>query len=191
MTDSEEAPEAKAHSARQRQIMSAITDLFLGHGFANFSMDTLASTLSCSKATLYAIAPSRNLLIHKVAVQYFRDAAAKAEQAAARQTSPEQAVLSYLTCISVELGRASPNFLNELREDPTTRGMYESNTRFAAQRVGELASSGSDRIDAYVEELVAAVMFHLHANGFRSRGIDDAEAVRRLALLLSSGMLHA
>jgi AcrR family transcriptional regulator len=181
--------EARApRPTRRDAVRSALTELFLAEGFAGLSTDAIAARLSCSKATLYSIARSRSALIEVVASGYFRDSGARAERAAVAATAPDSAVRAYLASISLDLRRASPSFIADLEAHPATAGLYARNTRFAARRVSELAAGTDEATDPYLQELVTAVMFHLHAGGFRAHGVDDAEAVGRLADILSAGI---
>ena len=50
-------------SGRAADLRDALIDIVLTEGFADLQMSDLAARLSCSKSTLYAIAPSKEQLI--------------------------------------------------------------------------------------------------------------------------------
>ena len=61
---------AERLTARQRQLVDELVDLFLVEGFARLTLDEVAARLGCSKRTLYALADSKEQLAVR-AVRFF------------------------------------------------------------------------------------------------------------------------
>ncbi len=85
--------------------------------------------------------------------------------------------------------------MSDLDAFAPARGVYEQNTRIAARRVQELIAEGVATADfrdvhaAFAADLVATVMVRIQQRVVRENtGLDDADAYRELAAILTAGI---
>lgn len=177
--------------SRRTIVERELLDLFLAEGFVALTVDDIARRLSCSKATLYSIAPNRGDLVRHTVGIYFRDSARRAEIAIERAPSSYDAIRAYLAQIASDLRPASPQFLADLSSYPPAREIYRLNTRAAARRVGGLLEAGSERgeLDSasvgFIGEVVALTIELIYRGDLRERySLSDADAFQQLANLV-------
>ncbi|MFT4165381.1 MAG: TetR/AcrR family transcriptional regulator [Microlunatus sp.] len=178
-------------TARQRQLVGELLDLFLAEGFAHLTLDDLAARLGCSKRTLYALADSKEQLAVRTVRYFFKQATDQVETAIARTRSPAARVTRYLEAVAAALRPASPQFMRDVDHQSATREVYEQNTVAAAVRVRELIDEGIKegafrKVSAvFVGEVVTATMRRITSGELgRATGLDDAQAYAELAKLV-------
>ncbi len=76
-------PEPRIMTARQRELFDAILTTFLREGFATFTIDGATKRFRCSKSTLYALGATRDEVIRRILVSFFREVARSTDAAAA------------------------------------------------------------------------------------------------------------
>jgi AcrR family transcriptional regulator len=182
-------------AARHGQLFDDLVALLLAEGFAGLTLDDLAARLRCSKRTLYALAGSKEQLVRKAVVHFFRGATERVEAALARHTRPADRIAGYLRAVSDELAPASPRFFADLAAFPPAGEVYARNTRIAARRVAELIDEGVARgafrevNPAFVADTVASVMVRIQSRHVsETTGLADAEAYQQLAELVLHGL---
>lgn len=180
-----------ALTGRQGVLLDQLTDLFLTRGFRGFTLEDLATELSCSKSTLYALAASKEQLAARVVEYFFRRAAGRVEAHVDRRRSAAARVREYLLAVAAELAAASPTFLADVAANPLTRGSYERHTAIAADRIRALVAAGVESGDfravdpVFLGEVVAAGMDAIEHGGVTTRtGLTHAEAYAQLAALV-------
>ena len=52
-------------AARQDDLLARVVDIFLYNGFSSVTVSALAQQLRCSKATLYGVAPTKELPVNQ------------------------------------------------------------------------------------------------------------------------------
>lgn len=168
-----------------------LLDLFLAEGFVALTLDDIAQRLSCSKATLYSIAPNRAELVRHTVGIYFRDSTRRADIAIERAHSSYAAIRAYLAQIARDLRPASGQFLADLSSYAPAREIYHLNTRAAARRVGELLEAGRERGElnaasvGFISEVVALTIELIYSGDLRERySLSDADAFQQLANLV-------
>lgn len=180
---------------RQRTLLSELVELLSRTGFASLTLDELAAQLHCSKTTLYGIAPSKEQLVVKVVVAFFRTAADRVEQRLLHSSGPVERVSDYLDAVAAELGAASRAFMIDIAEFPPAREVYERNTALAAARVRELVDEGFAAGDmrgvdaAFVGVALSVVMSAISRGEIAAAtGLSDADAYRRLTEIVLYGI---
>lgn len=183
---------------RRTRLFDDLLALFLAEGFSQFTLDDIAAALHCSKSTLYTLAASKDDLVRRVTVHFFKRATAAVETALARNDDPRQRVAAYLTAVGVELAVASEVFMADLNAFPPAREVYEANTAAAATRVRQLIEEGVDAgafraVNAsFAGELIATMMVRIQQRDVgKATGLSDAEAYTELATLLTNGLRSA
>lgn len=178
---------------RQTALFDDLLALFLAEGFSHLTLDDIAARLRCSKSTLYALAGSKDELVRRVTIHFFKRAT-NAVEAILEQTQSER-IAAYLTAVGEELAVASDVFMADLNAFAPAREVYEANTRAAAQRVRELIEEGVGngayrQVHAsFAADLVATIMVRIQQREVRTAtGLSDAEAYAELATLLTYGL---
>ena len=180
---------------RRTELFDALVALLLAEGFAHLTLEDIAARLRCSKSTLYTLAASKEQLVQAATVHFFRTATDLVEARGAAATGARNRIVAYLSAVGVALDPASDQFMADLDEFAPARAVYEQNTRIAAGRVQELIADGVAAGDfrdvhaAFAADLVATVMVRIQQRLVRrNTGLDDAEAYRELAAILTAGI---
>jgi AcrR family transcriptional regulator len=180
---------------RRTELFDALVALFLAEGFAHLTLDDVAARLRCSKSTLYTLAGSKEQLVAAATVHFFRSATAFVETQVAAANGARERIAAYLSAVGAALDPASDQFMADLDAFAPARATYEKNTRIAARRVQELIAAGvaagefRDVHAAFAAELVATMMVGIQQRAVRERtGLDDADAYRELAAILTGGI---
>ncbi|BBY73254.1 TetR family transcriptional regulator [Mycolicibacterium parafortuitum] len=182
-------------TTRQTELFDALVALFLADGFAHLTLDEIAARLRCSKSTLYALAPSKEQLVQAATVHFFRTATDAVESRVNAVSGARDRIAAYLAAVGAALDPASDQFMADLDAFAPARAVYERNTRIAARRVQALIAEGVAAGDfrdvhaAFAADLVAAVMVRIQQRTVRANtGLDDADAYRELAAILTGGI---
>jgi AcrR family transcriptional regulator len=190
------SPTPPARSRRRRDaLLDELVELFLAEGFADFGIGELAQRLSCSRSTLYLVAPSKEQLITATVRYFFKRAAERIGARVAAVAEPADRLATYLTAVADELAPASPRFYADLAGFPPGAEVYRANTAHAAKRVQQLVTEGVEagalrRVDAtFVGAAVAEVMDAIGDGRIgAATGLDDAQAYQALVDLVSTGL---
>jgi len=185
-----------AFATRRRvQLFDTLLALFLEEGFAHLTLDEIAARLRCSKSTLYTLAASKEQLVQAATVHFFRSATDSVESRVAAVAGARDRIAAYLSAVGAALDPASDQFMADLDAFAPARAIYETNTRIAAARVQELIAEGvaagefRDVHAAFAADLVAAMMVRIQQRVVRDNaGLDDADAYRELAAILTGGI---
>ncbi|AIY47994.1 putative transcriptional regulator [Mycolicibacterium fortuitum subsp. fortuitum DSM 46621 = ATCC 6841 = JCM 6387] len=180
---------------RRAGLFDELVALLLREGFADLTLDDIASRLRCSKSTLYALAASKEQLVQAAVVHFFKRATDAVERRTEAVVGARQRITAYLLAVGDELAMASDRFMADLDAFAPARAVYESNTEMAAKRVQKLIAEGvsngefRDVHAAFAGELAATMMVRIQQGGVHdSTGLDDAEAYRELASILTRGI---
>jgi AcrR family transcriptional regulator len=180
---------------RRTRLFDDLLALFLAEGFRHLTLDDLVARLRCSKSTLYTLAASKDELVRRVTVHFFKRATADVEAALTRTDGASERVAAYLTAVGDALAVASDVFMTDMNEFAPAREVYEANTRAAARRVRELIEQGvaagayREVHASFAADLVATMMVRIQQRGVRTAtGLSDAEAYAELATLLTFGL---
>lgn len=180
---------------RRTELFDALVALLLSEGFAHLTLDDMAARLRCSKSTLYTLAGSKEQLVQAATVHFFRSATEFVEARVAEASGARARITAYLSAVGTALDPASDRFMADLDAFAPARAVYERNTRIAARRVQQLIAEGVAAGDfrdvhaAFAADLVAAVMVRIQQRAVRENtGLDDADAYRELAAILTGGI---
>lgn len=181
----------RRRTARQQDLLDRLVALLAAEGFADFTLDDLATRLRCSKTTLYALASSKQELVVEVVKEYFRQSVPVVEARLAQASDPAQRVTAYLEAVADYLRPLSRDFLDDLLAFGPTADVYRRNTVAAAGRIREVIAEGIEAgafrsvNAAFVAEMVAATMIEIQRGEMFARlEMTDAEAYAELASLV-------
>lgn len=182
---------AQRRVMRIERVEEDLVDLFVGEGFLHLSVADLAQRLSCSKSTLYAIAPSKEQLVTAIVGAFFKRATARVEARIATIADPVERIERYLVAISDEFAPTSPAFFRDIYRFEPARAIYQTNTGAATRRLQEFVSDASRLPGAvglnasFIGAVAGQVMEAVHRGDIvLSTGLDDAAAYRALADLI-------
>ena len=180
---------------RRTELFDALVALLLAEGFAHLTLDDIAARLRCSKSTLYTLAASKEQLVQAATVHFFRSATEFVEARVAATAGARDRIAAYLSAVGEALDPATEQFMADLDGFAPARAVYEQNTVIAARRVQELIAEGGAAGDfrdvhaAFAADLVAAAMVRIQQRVVRrTTGLDDADAYRELAAILTAGI---
>lgn len=190
-----ESAELGFATRRRTALFDELLALFLNEGFSHLTLDEIAAQLRCSKSTLYTLATSKDELVRRVTVYFFKRATAAVEAAVERSGRAPERVAAYLTAVGEELAVASEVFMSDMNGFAPAREVYEANTAAAAARVRQLIEDGVAAGDfravnaAFAGDLIATMMVRIQQREVvATTGLSDAEAYTELATLLTFGL---
>lgn len=176
---------------RRVELLAQLEGVILSEGFANITMDELASRLKCSKTTLYAIAPGKERLVTTVFKHFFREAAARIEDRVASIADPADRIATYLASIGQEMRKMSPACHVDMVSDEATYEIWALNARASAQRVREFINEGvaAGRFRSvhaqFVGESVGLLVDGIqHGDLLERTGLSSGDAYRELSGLV-------
>lgn len=160
-------------------------------------MDELAYRLRCSKSTLYGVARSKRHLVEMVVKQFFEEATASIESAAAAEVDCRRKVKVYLRGVGREMGRHSAQFYLDMMSYPPAAEIYRLNSLAAARRVREIIDEGVRAnqfraVDAaFASELVVLAIDGVYSGRLLERtGLTASEAFSEIAEILLDGLQY-
>lgn len=179
---------------RAKALLDQLVEMFLAEGFLDVQLADLASRLSCSKSTLYSIAPSKEQLIVAVVKEFFRRSTGRVEGSLDPNSTSRAQLEAYLMAISEQLAPASPAFFQSVNTFAPAREIYATNTRIAAKRVQSLVRASKARLRggpdaAFAGAVAGLVMEAIHSGEIGAlTGLDDSQSYRALAGLIGAGL---
>jgi len=189
--------EATARTATQISrtdlLINDLVTIYLAEGFQHLGIADLARRLSCSKTTLYSVAPSKEQIIVVAVRAFFRGATERVEAAAERPGDPRDRIATYLQAIADELRPASPAFIGDVEAFAPAREIYRRNTQAAAARVQQLVGEArtiSTELDPTFVGVVAGLVMEAVQRGTIARDthLEHSQAYAALSDLLVAGL---
>ncbi len=145
-------------SERHREVLDQIEAIFVDRGFSSFTIADLASTIGCSRRTLYELAPSKEQLVMVVLDRFLHKKGRAALEAIDPADSIADQIRSYLAG-GVEFGWQR-RFSDDLADDAPARKLVDLHYRFVMTVVERLLAIGIERgeIQEVDQRLVAATL---------------------------------
>ncbi len=166
---------AERLSARQEQVLDVVEAVFLSRGIRAVRMAQLADEASCSRSTLYELAPSKEALLLLVVDRVMRRISAGGAAAIEHETLPADRIRAMLMSGAADFGALGPRFLEAVREHPPTRMLFD---RWVArgllvleQLIEQAVSSGEFRpvnAEVIAEAIFGVVLRFTDPNVIRS-----------------------
>ncbi|APT82084.1 TetR/AcrR family transcriptional regulator [Corynebacterium ammoniagenes] len=156
-------PTKKPLTPRQRELFNALLNDFLSEGFESFTIDNASKRYRCSKSTIYGLGTTRDEILARILVSYFKEISRRTTPEITSRTSFEKAFIDYFDNIKEALSAASPKFMQDLASDPVARDIYGINTKAAIEIIHSLLERG-----------VASGEFQITSISFTSRLIQQA-----------------
>lgn len=182
-----------ARTPRQQELFDELLGILLREGFRDFTMDAAAARLHCSKATIYALAGSREELVRTVLVAFFQQVSRGTEEALRGPGGAGDRLLAYLAAMAEQLRPASARFLQDVAGSPVASEVYERNTRIASAKLAELVAEGVARGEfrpvptGFIVEMISSAMDRIQQRTGMG-GVEGPGAYRELGLLIVGGI---
>ncbi len=159
-------------SKRGNELLDALEGMVLREGFASLGVSEIANRLSCSKRTLYDLAPSKRELVLLVLDRFFgrirRDAASAMESAGDAQ----QRIYAYLQAGVRAAENLHPTTVADIHRWPPARAIWQEHVRLRIEGLSKLIDSGTRAgvfrkiPPAFVAEMVFASINRLREPDF-------------------------
>jgi AcrR family transcriptional regulator len=187
----------RSDDARRQELIGRLEELILADGFSDLTMDKLATTLQCSKPTLYMVAAGKDRLVLTVLRHFFREATARIEQRVAAIADPAERIAVYLASVGEEMRRMSPKCHIDMVSDDASFDIWSLNARASAQRVREFIGEGvasglfrgmhADFVGESVSLLVDGIQ---HGELLERTGLSSGEAYTQLSELVLAALTN-
>ncbi len=180
-------------TARQRKLFNDILTCFLAEGFESFTIDGAAKRFHCSKSTVYALGKSRDEVIRRILISFFKEVTRRTEVALKSHRSPKTALEQYFVAIETALEPASAAFMRDLAQEPVAKEIYQTNTEAATKIITDLVQKGvavgefRTNSSAFIAAITTSVMEDIQ-HGTYAEIIDAHAAYQQLGKLLIYGL---
>ena len=135
-------------SRRQEEVLRVVEAVFLRKGIHAVRIGELAEEASCSRSTLYELAPSKEALLLLVLDRMMRRIMRRGAQAIDHAPDPVARVRAMLTSGALDFAALGPQFLEAIRQHPPARLLFD-------RRISE----GRDALEWLIEDAVSAGQF--------------------------------
>ena len=186
-----------AASNRSEEVLEALEKLILAEGFSRLNVSDIAARLSCSKRTLYELAPSKNELVLNVLDGFFRKIRHQAAGATDSKMGPERQVFEYLQVGVVAAERLSAAALADIHRWEPARLIWQEHVRLRVEGLRRIIENGveagvfSEVRPAFVAEIVFASINRLREPDFYlSTDLTISEAFHELYGMLLKSLTH-
>jgi AcrR family transcriptional regulator len=160
------APVPATRSTRQEEVLDVVEAVFLRDGIRGVRVGGLAAEASCSRSTLYELAPSKEELLLLVLDRMTRRIMRRGAEAIDGAADPVDRVRAMLTSGALDFAALGPRFLEAVQEHAPSRRLFQRRIADGRRRLEALIEdavrSGSfRRVDAaVVAEAIIAVVIH-------------------------------
>ena len=142
---------------RQEEVLDVVEAVFLREGIRGVRIGELAAEASCSRSTLYELAPSKEELLLLVLDRMMRRIMRRGAEAIAAAGDPEKRVRAMLMSGALDFAALGPQFLSAVRDHPPARALFDHRVQEGRASLEELIDDAvrAGRFRAVDAELVA------------------------------------
>jgi AcrR family transcriptional regulator len=113
------------YSPRQQEVLDVVEAVFLRDGGRGVRIGELAAEASCSRSTLYELAPSREALLLLVLDRLLRRTMRRAAEAIDGAGDPVDRLRGMMTTGALDFAALGPQFLEAVREHPPSQRLFD------------------------------------------------------------------
>jgi AcrR family transcriptional regulator len=117
--------EPRMFSPRQEEVLDIVEAVFLREGIRAVRIGQLATEASCSRSTLYELAPSKEDLLLLVLDRMMRRIMRRGAEAIERAADPPDRVRAMLMSGALDFATLGPRFLDAVRQHPPARLLFD------------------------------------------------------------------
>lgn len=172
---------------RREEVLSALEYMFLQGGFRSHTVDGLSNKLSCSKRTLYNIAPSKEELFLFVMDSWLQRIRRAGWQGALSSTSPRKRIEEFLQPGITETANTTQTFWADVESYLPAKKMLAMHQRERIHSLEDMIQEGIDdgsfhSVHPYLiaEVLLSAILRFDSPEFLKSSGLKMSEAFREL-----------
>jgi len=142
--DSQPMPDASPtrESPRGEQLLGQLEQIFFAEGYRRVSVGELAARLHCSRATLYALASSKEKLFLRVFERVLSRIRRRGRQAAAEHSDVRERIVAHLAPGMDEMRSASGVFFTDVASLPEAREALARHQRARRDEMGAILDEG-------------------------------------------------
>lgn len=180
-------------TARQRELFDALYTSFLSQGFHDFTIDGAVAAFHCSKSTIYALGSSRDAIIRRILVTFFKEVTRQVDAQLSGLRSDRSRLETYFSAMTSALEPASAAFMRDLASEPVAREIYEFNTKAATEKIAAIiesgASSGEFAVDSpeFLTLIIQRTMNDIQ-QGVYAPTLPFADSYRQLGQIILGGI---
>lgn len=182
-------------SKRGCELLDALEDMVLREGFADLGVSEIATRLSCSKRTLYELAPSKRELVLLVLQRFFARIRRDAANACEHASDAQQRIYAYLQAGVRAAENLSATTVTDIHRWPPARAIWQDHVRLRVEGLSKLIDSGTragvfrEIPPAFVAEVVFASINRLREPDFyESTDLTISEAFDELYSMLLAAL---
>jgi AcrR family transcriptional regulator len=163
---------------RSQTLIAQLEKLFLEEGFRDLTVDEIAARLSCSKRSLYQIAPSKLEIFLRILDQFLDRIRRMGNRAVLEHDDPAARLAAYMEPGYIETKRASRRFVEDIQASKAALQLLEAHQRERMNTLRDIVDDGirRDQFRKVNSLLVAEAYLAAIAK------IDDPEFLRRAGL---------
>src|SRR5699024_3153808 len=132
-------------------------------GFESFTIDNASKRYRCSKSSIYGLGTTRDEILARILVSYFKEISRRTTPEITSRTSFEKAFIDYFDNIKEALSAAYAKFMQDIAGDTDASDNYGIKTNAAVEIIHSVLDRG-----------VASGEFQITAISFTSRLIQQA-----------------
>lgn len=185
-------------SPRQEEVLDVVETVFRRDGLRAVQIGQLAAEASCSRSTLYQLAPSKEglllLLLLLVLDRLLRRIMQRGAQAIEGASDPLDRVRALMTSGALDLGALGPRFLEAIRRHQPARMLFDRRIAEGRETLEHLleqaVATGELRpinVPVVAEAMVTVVLRFTDPEAARSRTVDPARELADLIDIFLDG----
>jgi len=178
------------------EFAAQLHELLKAEGISALSVAQMAARLRCSRRRLYALAPTKEALLHLAARAHFDRMLREGFEAAARESDPARAIAAYLHVGVTSTVDLSPAFLRDLEASAEGREIFDRYQLARAEGVRRILEQGIRRgvFTAHNQfvatEVLLGAAFRLRRSAFLAEaGLTLSQAFEEAYELILGGLL--
>lgn len=124
------------------EFKDALTDLLLAEGIKGLTVGEIAARLHCSRRRLYDIAQTKEEIFCAAAGHFFDRVLSQSEALVGREQDLTAALAAYLDVGVQAAGRIGAQFLKDVENSVTARGIFDRYQQARTVRLSQLIDEG-------------------------------------------------
>lgn len=180
------------------EFLQQLSGLLKTEGISGLSVAEIAARLQCSRRRLYALAPTKEGLLHLVAQAHFDGMLREGFEAAAREQDPARAIAAYLNVGVTSTAGLGQAFLQDLEASPEGRDIFDRYQHARADGGRRIVEEGIRRGDFNAHnpllamEVLLGASLRLRRPEFLAKaGLTISEAFEEAYSIILGGLLAA
>jgi len=188
---------SKPLSPRGEEILDGLEEIFFAEGFRRVGVGELAARLHCSRASLYALAASKEELFLRVLDRVLRRIRRLGQHAVAKRADVRDRILALLSPGMSEMQAASSVLFADIASLPAARRMLEAHQRARLKETAAIIEQGIGEgkfrgvhTQLVADVLMVAIQRVMDPAQLAESRLSAGEAIGEVEDLFLHGLLH-